>query len=135
MRVLMVEPGIAPYEAELDGLDEMQAAVGGMIQAIYPYQEPVALVCNEEGLINGLPFNRSVPGGYEGVFGPFFVCGLGEENFRSLTPEQIGRYKKEFHYAELPLVINGRFQAIKVQPMKKPQKAAPHRERPPEPER
>ena len=83
MRVLMVEPGIAPYEAELDGLDEMQAAVGGMIQAIYPYQEPVALVCNEEGLINGLPFNRSMEGGYDGVCGTFFVCGLNEDSFCS----------------------------------------------------
>lgn len=81
MRVLMVEPGYAPYEKELNGLHEMQAAVGGLIQAIYPFEERVGLVCNEEGLINGMEFNRSVPSGYEGVFGPFFVCGLGDEDF------------------------------------------------------
>lgn len=28
MKVLMVEPGYAPYEKELNGLEEMQAAVG-----------------------------------------------------------------------------------------------------------
>ncbi len=33
MKVLMVEPGAAPYEKELNGLHEMQAAVGGLIQA------------------------------------------------------------------------------------------------------
>ena len=29
MRVLMVEPGMAPYEKEINGLEEMQAVVGG----------------------------------------------------------------------------------------------------------
>lgn len=33
MKVLMVEPGYAPYEAELNGLREMQASVGGTITA------------------------------------------------------------------------------------------------------
>ena len=107
MRVVMVEPGYAPYEKELNGLTEMQAAVGGLIQAIYPFEERVGLVCNEEGRINGMEFNRSVPGGYEGVFGPFFVCGLGDEDFCSLTPEQIKTYKQMFHKAEL-LVAAGK---------------------------
>lgn len=68
MKVLVVEPGYAPYEKEINGLHEMQAVVGGLIQPIYPYQEQVAVVCNEEGLINGLLFNRSVENGYGGVF-------------------------------------------------------------------
>lgn len=67
MDVLVVEPGYAPYEKSINGLDEMQATVGGLIQAIYPYEEQVAIVCNEEGLLHGLEFNRSVPGGYGGV--------------------------------------------------------------------
>ena len=89
MNVLVVEPGYAPYEKEINGLQEMQEVVGGLIQAIYPFQEPVAVVCNDEGLLLGLPFNRSMDGGYGGVCGTFFICGLGEENFCSLTPEQI----------------------------------------------
>lgn len=107
MKVLMVEPGYAPYEKELNGLEEMQAAVGGLIQAIYPFEELVAVVCNEEGLINGMEFNRSMPGGYEGVCGPFFVCGLEGENFCSLTKAQMETYKKMFHKAEL-LVAAGK---------------------------
>ncbi len=39
MRVLMVEPGTAPYETELNGLEEMRAAVGGRITASYPFAE------------------------------------------------------------------------------------------------
>lgn len=46
MIVLVVEPGFAPYEKEINGLYEMQATVGGLIQAIYPYPEQVAIVCN-----------------------------------------------------------------------------------------
>lgn len=132
MKVLMVEPGYAPYEKELNGLEEMQAAVGGLIQAIYPFEERVGLVCNEEGLINGMEFNRSVPGGYEGVFGPFFVCGLGDEDFCSLTPEQIKTYKQMFHKAEL-LVAAGRagLVTLPVEPKVKPgqkQRQARHKE-------
>ena len=107
MNVLVVEPGYLPYEKEINGLEQEQAVVGGLIQPIYPYEEAVAIVCNEEGLINGLPFNRSVPGGYGGVFGTFFICGLGEENFISLTPEQVKRFKKEFSKAEFLIGFKG----------------------------
>lgn len=107
MNVLVVEPGTLPYEKEINGLQEMQALVGGLIDAIYPYDDPVALVCNDEGLLLGLPFNRSVEGGYGGVFGPFFVCGLGEEGFCSLTPEQVKTYKAKFHQAELLVGFRG----------------------------
>ncbi len=99
----MVESGFAPYEAEINGLREMQQAVGGNIQA----EEQVGVICNDEGIINDLPFNRSMPGGYDGVFGNFFVCGLGEEDFCSLTPEQMQKYKKLFHNPEILLGTDG----------------------------
>ena len=85
----------------------MQEIVGGDIQAIYPYKEPAAIVCNDEGLINGLPFNRIVEGGYGGVFGTFFVCGLTEDSFCSLTPEQMQNFKKRFHNAEILVGFDG----------------------------
>lgn len=74
MNVLVVEPGFLPYEKEINGLAEMQKTVGGLIQAIYPFQEEVALVCNENGIFEGLEFNRSIPErSYGGVFGTFCV--------------------------------------------------------------
>ena len=123
MDVLVVEPGYAPYEKSINGLDEMQATVGGLIQAIYPYEEQVAIVCNEEGLLHGLEFNRSVPGAYGGVVGTFFICGLGEEDFCSLTPEQMEKYRKEYHKAEILIGVRGNEPiTIKVEPkQKKPQ--------------
>lgn len=107
MKVLVVEPDYAPYEKEINGLDEMQATVGGLIQAIYPFEEQVAVVCNDDGIFQGLPFNRSMDRGYGGVFGTFFVCGLGEESFTSLTPEQMERYKQRFHHAEILMGAKG----------------------------
>lgn len=47
MKVLMVKPGAAPEDAEIENtLEAMQAAVGGYIQAIYPMPDTtIALVC------------------------------------------------------------------------------------------
>lgn len=128
MDVLVVEPGYAPYEKSIIGLDEMQATVGGLIQAIYPYEEQVAIVCNEEGLLHGLEFNRSVPGGYGGVVGTFFICGLGEEDFCSLTPEQMEKYRKEYHKAEILIGARGNEPiTIKVEPKQKKSPGVPQK--------
>ena len=128
MDVLVVEPGYAPYEKSINGLDEMQATVGGLIQAIYPYEEQVAIVCNEEGLLHGLEFNRSVPGGYGGVVGIFFICGLGEEDFCSLTPEQMEKYRKEYHKAEILIGARGNEPiTIKVEPKQKKSPGVPQK--------
>lgn len=107
MNVLVVEPGMAPYEKEVNGLKEMQATVGGLITVIYPYEEQVAIVSNDESILEGMPFNRSVEGGYGGIFGTFFICGLGEEDFCSLPPEQMERFKKKFHQAEILVGAKG----------------------------
>ena len=49
MRILLVEPGKVPQPTEIgDSLEAMQAVVSGSIQAVYPFEGPVALVCNEE---------------------------------------------------------------------------------------
>ena len=128
MDVLVVEPGYVPYEKSINGLDEMQATVGGLIQAIYPYEEQVAIVCNEEGLLHGLEFNRSVPGGYGGVVGTFFICGLGEEDFCSLTPEQMEKYRKEYHKAEILIGARGNEPiTIKVEPKQKKSPGVPQK--------
>ena len=128
MDVLVVEPGYAPYEKSINGLDEMQATVGGLIQAIYPYEDQVALVCNEEGLLLGLDFNRSVPGGYGGIVGTFFICGLGEEDFCSLTPQQMEKYRKEYHNAEILLGVRGHEPVtLKVAPKQRKSPDAPQK--------
>ena len=60
MRILVVEPERRPEVREIDGsLESMQEIVGGLIEAIYPFEEPVALVCNDEGKIMNLPVKYS----------------------------------------------------------------------------
>ena len=140
MKVLVVEPGYLPYEKEIqdgaDHLEQMQAIVGGLIEPIYPYHEEVAIVCNEEGLINGLPFNRSVPGGYGGVFGTFLICGLGEEDFCSLPPELTERFKREFRNSEILLGFDGNEAVtLKVSSQPKPHDTPPHEKSHSSPER
>ena len=140
MNVLVVEPGYLPYEKEIkdsaDHLEQMQAIVGGLIEPIYPYHQEVAIVCNEEGLINGLPFNRSVPGGYGGVFGTFFICGLGEEDFCSLPPKLMERFKKEFKNSEILLGFDGNEAVtLKVSSQPRPHDTPPHEKSHTNPER
>ena len=96
IKVLVVEP-MKPCEVrEISGLDEMQAIVGGHIQAVYPYQDEVALVCNEDGKYLDLPDNRPLTNDrgipYDVICGTFFLAGLGEEDFVSLTDEQIEKF-------------------------------------------
>ena len=136
MTVLMVEPGYAPYEKTIPNtLEAKQELVGGLITAIYPYEEMVAIVANDEGILLNMEFNRSVEGGYGGVFGSFFVCGLTEDDFCSLPPDQMERFKKKFHKAEIMLGVRGNdLITLKVEPKQKDLKPEKQR-RPPTQER
>ncbi len=118
MRVLMVEPGKAPYEAELDGgLESMRKAVGGDIEGYYPYEDPVVIVCNDEGKINGLPLNRAVYGQdgemVEIIAGTFFIAGLGEEDFTGLPNYFMEKYKRQFMYPEEFIRLDSGIVAVK----------------------
>lgn len=60
MRELVVEPGRRPIVEEIEtGLEALQAPVGGLIEAVYPFEEPVAIVSNEESKLLELPLNRT----------------------------------------------------------------------------
>ena len=101
MKILVVEPMKEPYEKEIQGtLEEMQAIVGGYIQAVYPFEDPVAVVCNDEGKLMGLPYNRLLRDDsgkpYDVLCGTFFVAGLGEEDFSSLPDNLMKKYKSMY---------------------------------------
>lgn len=108
--VLVVEPTKPCQVREISGLEEMQAIVGGHIQAVYPFRDEVALVCNEEGKNLGLPpnrpltDNRGVP--YDMICGTFFLAGLGAEDFTSLTENQLRQYKEM--YDNMMVITAGR---------------------------
>ena len=100
-KVVLVEPDKPARVVEMDlSLESMQKAVGGLIQAIYPWEDKAALVCNDEGKLLGMPPNRALEDEegnvYDIVCGTFFICGLTEDNFGGLTDEQAKLYFEKF---------------------------------------
>ena len=100
-------------------LEAKQAFVGGYIQAVYPFDDPVAIVCNEEGKINGMEPCRALfdEGGeiYDIVVGPFLICGLDDDGFISLTKEQQEQYLAMFRNPEMFFLLNGEMVAIPME--------------------
>ena len=122
MRILIVEPKRRPEVKEIDGsLKSMQEVVGGLIQALYPFDEPVALVCNDEGKLMQLSANRGLRDEngqiYDIVVGTFFICGApgDSDHFTSLTLEQIERYCKRFHTPEMFLGMDGQIVCLPME--------------------
>ena len=119
MTVLYVKPGEKPKRIEIENdLEALQRAVGGYIEAVYPYEDPVALIVNEEGKLNGLPLNRALRDEdndiYDIVAGTFLVVGLGESEFASLTPALMEKYEKLFRSPEAFLNLNGHLTVISI---------------------
>ena len=103
MKVIIVKPQEEPVVAEIDSsLNAMQEVVGGYIQAIYPFEDHVALICNEEGKLLGLPLNRALRAEtgeiYDIIAGTFILCGAppDSEHFTGLTTEQVETYLAYF---------------------------------------
>lgn len=121
MKVIMVEPEKKAYAQEIDpSLESMQKIVGGYIQIVSPFSDPIALVCNDEGKLLGLPLNRGLwdEDGelYNIISGTFFLCGAppDSDELASLTPKQEAFYLERFGTPELFLRINGQLVCVPV---------------------
>ena len=106
MKVLKVEPYQLPEVKEIDsGLSSLQHEVEGWIEATYPFEDPVAIICNEEGKLNGMEYNRAIRDENgevrEIIAGPFLIVGLGEEDFTSLSEDMVQKYKRMFAQPEV----------------------------------
>ena len=106
IRVLLVEPGEKPRLVTVEHtLENLQALVDGYIQAVYPWDDPVAVICDDDGIANGKPLNRLLTdeGGnpYDALKGTFFICGLGEEDFDSISDEMAEKYAERFRWPEM----------------------------------
>ena len=96
MKILVCEAGKHPAVRDIEHtLKNLQSVVGGYIQALYPYEEMVSVVCNEDGIALNLPLNRIIEG-YGIIRGTFFLCGLGEEDFTDLPQELTEKYTEFF---------------------------------------
>lgn len=108
IRAVKVSPNI-PAKVKLisPDLTSLQREVGGFIEVIYPFDDPVGLVCNENGKLDGLPYNRSLRDEngeiYDIIAGDFLIVGLGNEDFTDLSDELTEKYlglysKPEFFF-------------------------------------
>jgi hypothetical protein len=94
IKVIIVKPNEKPYVQEIeDTLPALQNIVGGYIEYV-DLEENVSLICNEEGKIKNLPFNRKVCDDI--IVGTFIITGVKDEEEISLTDEQIEKYLQEF---------------------------------------
>lgn len=103
MKVLVIAPGKVPVVKEIGNtLKDMQRIVGGYIQAYYPWMDEVAIICNDEGKIMGLPFNRPIFGEHgelvDIIAGTFFICGapMDSGTFTDLPEDLIEHYTQMF---------------------------------------
>lgn len=120
MKVLIIRPMEIPVTADLDGsLETLQKTVGGYIECVYPWDDPAALICNEEGKINGLALNRAVIEGdavTDIIAGTFIIAGLDGDGFGSLTESQIERYSRMFKDPEIFFITpDGGINAVRIE--------------------
>lgn len=106
MDVLLVRPNMYPQKVQIGcELEDLQKAVGGDIEATYPFDDPVALVMHDEGKMMGKDLNRALRDEdgtmYDIVAGDFLVVGLGEDDFCSLSPELMQKFGEHFHQPEM----------------------------------
>ena len=114
MQVVVVEPKKKPTAQDIGSdLESMQKIVGGSIEAVYPFADPVALICNEEGKLLNLPLNRALRDDegnvYDIISGTFFLCAAppDSEHFESLTDQQAKTYMERFAMPEMFLNVGG----------------------------
>ena len=101
-------------------LEDLQQAVGGDIEMTYPFEDEVGILLNGNGKFEGLPLNRALYDDrgqiYDAIAGTFLVVGLTEDDFTSLTPEQIEKFKEKYQSPEIFTLFNGELHVLKMPP-------------------
>ena len=72
--VAIKRPGEPPRHVNIsDRLESLQKNVEGFIEIVRITGTDLVIVCNEEGLINGMPYNCNICG--VDLHGPIIICG------------------------------------------------------------
>lgn len=105
VRALIVEPGKAPYEQQVEDIPgTWEKIVGGNIENGALPGMRCEFYCNSTGKLNRLPPNRSLDFGKwkDVIFGPFVIFGgIEKERPVSLTDEQADYCKQRFAEPEV----------------------------------
>lgn len=126
IKVLFIEPHKYPRVIDLnDTLEDMQKLVGGDIEEYMPFDDDVAIVCNEEGKLNGEELNRAIYGDdgrlLDIIAGKFFICyaPIESERFLSMPDDLLKKYEKLFKYPERISVSDSKIEIKPYKPMSK----------------
>ena len=124
--VLLVEPHKYPRMIEIeDSLESMQAVVGGRIEEYMPFEDDVAIICNEEGKMRGDVLNRAIYSDdneiQDIIAGKFFICyaPIESESFLSLPDDLAKKYEEKFKKPERFFKEDGVIEAVPYTPKNK----------------
>ena len=121
--VIMVEPGKEARVMTMnDSLEAMQDAVGGLIEEYMPFEDEVALICNDEGKLLGMPPSRAIRSDdgqvVDVIAGPFFIAyaPVESEKFLSMPEELEEKYTEKFRQPEQFFRTPAGIKAVKYEP-------------------
>ena len=106
IRVLFVEPMEKPKLINIEHtLESLQNLVGGNIEALYPWDDEVAVISCDEAKMNGSLANRCLEDEdnnvYDIICGNFLITGLTETDFGGLSDEMAEKYTAKFAHPEM----------------------------------
>lgn len=91
MRAMRKRPGEAWEAIEVENeLKPLQQAVGGYLES-FTFAEDACVLCDEEGLLKGKPYNTTVCG--VPFVGTILIVGVAGEDFADLTEQQEARLR------------------------------------------
>lgn len=119
IKVILLEPNKLARVSEIDSsLSGMQKIVGGLIEPVYCFEDPVCIVVNEEGKLLGLDINRGIFDQnktlLDVIMGTAFICDCSGERFDSLSDEMISKYLDLFKYPDAVFNINGKVVCVPI---------------------
>ena len=119
--VLMIEPRRHPYLKTVEHtLENLQAMVGGIITATYPWDDPVALIAGDESLYDAsLAWNRFIDD-YHFIRGNCFLVGLTRDDFDDIPMDLAQKYAEMFWMPESFINLGGSLIVIKEDDGTKP---------------
>lgn len=105
--VIFAQPMKTIKIIEIDNeLEAMQKLVGGSIEEYMPFEDEVAIVCNEEGKLRELEPNRAIYDEHgqlqEVICGDFFLCHapIDSDSYLSMPEDLKQKYEEKFKYPE-----------------------------------
>lgn len=106
IRMLEIAPLEKPRLIEVEHtLGNLQELVGGTVQAVYPWPDYVAVLCDDDGKAKGYPANRILEdeegNPYDIIVGTFYICGLTKDDFASITDDLADKYTEKFRHPEM----------------------------------